>query len=180
MYRRDLSEDQELRILQAARAILAAAYDPMTMQANWPDADQLGPMALDRLMRITRAAVGAAPGGTDEQAALREIAVASTSFRTISDCLGNKRVRMPFSVAVEIGSELRYAAKACDDIAKFVALSNKAFEALEGLVANWPTTDIATKYEPDVHRSVMMKDKAIDEAIAALKEYREVDGAFTW
>ena len=63
---RDLNESNEDRLQQAARALLAAAYDPITMPANWPDIDQLGPMAYERLMRITRLAVDAVPGGRDE------------------------------------------------------------------------------------------------------------------
>ena len=77
MYQRHLNETNEDRLQQAARAILAAVYDPITTQANWPDIDQLSPMAYERLMRITRAAVGAAPGGADEEGALREMALAS-------------------------------------------------------------------------------------------------------
>ena len=57
MYKRDLSESNEDRIEQAARAILAAVYDPISTQANWPDADALGQMAHDRLMKITKLAV---------------------------------------------------------------------------------------------------------------------------
>jgi len=76
-YQRNLHETKDDRLLQAARAILAAVYDPATTQANWPDADQLSPVAFERLMRITRAAVGCAPGGTDEQAAFREMDAAA-------------------------------------------------------------------------------------------------------
>lgn len=70
MYDRDLNEPQNDRMEQAARALLAAAYDPITFPASWPDFDQLGPMARERLMAIVRVAVEAVPGGADDAAAL--------------------------------------------------------------------------------------------------------------
>jgi len=101
------------------------------------------------------------------------------ALRQIEDGLNNKRVQMPFRIADDIGRELRWAHKSASDVAAFVALSNRAFEALEGLLANWPSTDAAGKYVPS-HAPVMMKDKAIDEAVKALAEYRECEGDFTW
>lgn len=57
MYIRNLSEPKDERLEQAARAILAAIYDPLTTQANWGDIHQLNRMSYDRLMRITARAV---------------------------------------------------------------------------------------------------------------------------
>lgn len=88
-------------------------------------------------------------------------------------------VVMPYRVAIELGVELRAARKHADELSKFVAISNKALEALEGLLDNWPTTEIVGKYEPS-HGPVVTKDKAINEAVASLKAYREVCGDFTW
>jgi phage/plasmid primase-like uncharacterized protein len=85
MYDRDLNEPQNDRIEQAARALLAAAYDPITFQANWPDLDQLGPMARERLMEIVRAAVEAVPGGTDEAAALAFLRAVAVNRPSVSN-----------------------------------------------------------------------------------------------
>lgn len=75
----DLNGSREARMMQAASALLVAAYDPITFQANWPtDIGQLGPMARERLVEIVKAAVEAVPGGTDDAAAiafLRAVAV---------------------------------------------------------------------------------------------------------
>lgn len=57
MYIRDLHEPKDERLEQAARAILAAVYDPLTTQANWGDIHQLNRPSYDRLMRITALAV---------------------------------------------------------------------------------------------------------------------------
>ena len=57
MYLRDLNEPKEDRLEQAARAILAAVYDPLTTQANWGDIHQLNRMSYERLMRIAAFAV---------------------------------------------------------------------------------------------------------------------------
>ena len=57
MYLRDLHEPQDERLEQAARAILAAIYDPLTTQAGWGDIDRLNRASYDRLMRITALAV---------------------------------------------------------------------------------------------------------------------------
>lgn len=57
MYIRDLHEPQHERLEQAARAILAAVYDPLTTQANWGDIHQLNDMSFQRLMRIADLAV---------------------------------------------------------------------------------------------------------------------------
>ena len=91
-----------------------------------------------------------------------------------------EQLTMPFNIAVGLGQDFRYAERAAEDLNKFVKLSNSAFEALEGLLANWPTTDAALKYQPDPHRPVLMKDKAIDQAADVLKKYREIEGEFTW
>lgn len=69
-YQRDLSESKEQRREDAARAVLAACYDPITYPANWPDLSQLSPMARERLMRIVDAAIVAAPGGADDAKAI--------------------------------------------------------------------------------------------------------------
>lgn len=57
MYIRDLNEPQHERLEQAARAILAAVYDPLTTQANWGDIHQLNADSFQRLMRIAGIAV---------------------------------------------------------------------------------------------------------------------------
>ena len=57
MYVRDLREEQDERLEQAARAILAAVYHPMTTQSAWPDIHQLNRPSYDRLMRIAAMAV---------------------------------------------------------------------------------------------------------------------------
>jgi hypothetical protein len=57
MYIRNLLEPQDERLEQAARAILAAVYNPLTTQANWGDIDQLNRPSYDRLMRIAALAV---------------------------------------------------------------------------------------------------------------------------
>lgn len=102
------------------------------------------------------------------------------SLTDISDALEGKRVRLPYATALIIGDEIRYARKAADDLSKFVALSNSAFEALEGLLANWPTTEQFLHYEPEAHRPVLMKDKALEQAADALRKYREIEGDFGW
>lgn len=81
---RDLNLPQDQRMRDAAAALLAAAYDPITMQANWPDLDQLGPMATERLMEIVRAAVEAVPGGSDEAAALAFLRAVSANRSTLA------------------------------------------------------------------------------------------------
>lgn len=57
MYIRDLNEPQHERLEQAARAILAAVYDPLTTQASWGDIHQLNDDSFQRLMRIADIAV---------------------------------------------------------------------------------------------------------------------------
>jgi hypothetical protein len=57
MYLRDLNEPNDERLEQAARAILAAVYDPNSTQANWGDIHQLSRLSYDRLMRIAAMAV---------------------------------------------------------------------------------------------------------------------------
>lgn len=52
MYIRNLHEPKDERLEQAARAILAAIYDPLTTQASWGYIHQLNRPAYDRLMRI--------------------------------------------------------------------------------------------------------------------------------
>lgn len=88
-------------------------------------------------------------------------------------------VVMPYRVAIELGDELRAAQKHADELSKFVALSHKAFEALDGLLANWPDTSVVGKYELN-HGPVLLKDKAIDQAVVSLKAYREIEGDFAW
>lgn len=65
MYIRDLHEPQHERLEQAARAILAAVYDPLTTQANWGDIHQLNRMSYDRLLRIAALAVANVRAQTD-------------------------------------------------------------------------------------------------------------------
>lgn len=57
MYVRDLADEKNDRLEQAARALLAAVYDPITTQASWPDIQHLNRMSFDRLMQITALAV---------------------------------------------------------------------------------------------------------------------------
>ena len=65
MYLRDLNEPKDERLEQAARAILAAVYDPLTTQADWGDIHQLNRMSYDRLMRIAAFAVANVRAQTD-------------------------------------------------------------------------------------------------------------------
>lgn len=65
MYIRDLSEPNDERLEQAARALLAAVYDPITTQANWPDVHSLNRPSYDRLMRIAARAVANIRAHTD-------------------------------------------------------------------------------------------------------------------
>ena len=69
-----LADSNEERLERAARALLAAAYDPIKTQANWPDIHQLGPMARERLMGITALAVSIVPAGTDDAYLLTRLA----------------------------------------------------------------------------------------------------------
>ncbi len=65
MYIRDLSEENDDRLEQAARAILAAVYDPLTTQASWADMNQLNRPSFERLMKITALAVANWKAHTD-------------------------------------------------------------------------------------------------------------------
>lgn len=104
----------------------------------------------------------------------------STLLREIEDLMRSKRVKFPYDTAVEIGSKMDAANHFANEIARFVENANRAFEALEGLLANWPTTNAALTYEPEPHRPVLMTDKAIEQAADVLKKYREIEGDFTW
>jgi hypothetical protein len=86
MLKVDLSESGEDRFKQAIDALLAAAYDPITFPASWlTDGNKLSPMAYDRLYAITKAAIAAVPGGSDEAAALAFLSAASIKRSTISN-----------------------------------------------------------------------------------------------
>ena len=79
MLKVDLSETKEDRMRQAAEALMAAVYDPITFPASWATSlDQLAPMAVDRLMSIVRVAVEAVPGGRDEAGAIAWLKAVST------------------------------------------------------------------------------------------------------
>lgn len=81
----DLSESGEDRFKQAVDALLAAAYDPITFPANWlTDSNKLSPMAYDRLYAITKAAIEAVPGGSDEAAALAFLNAVSVNRSTLA------------------------------------------------------------------------------------------------
>jgi hypothetical protein len=88
-------------------------------------------------------------------------------------------VTMPYRMAIDLSVDMRAAQKHAEALSTFVTLSNKAFEAMEGLLANWPDTSVVGKYEPG-STAVLMKDQAIEQAAAALKAYRDVAGDFTW
>lgn len=82
----DLNGTREARMMQAASALLVAAYDPVTFPANWPtDIGQLGPMARERLVEIVKAAVEAVPGGSDEAAALSFLKAVAVNRSQISN-----------------------------------------------------------------------------------------------
>jgi hypothetical protein len=81
----DLHESAEERMEQVAEALLAAAYDPITCQANWPRFHQLGPMARERLLRIARHAVNAAPGGSDDAKAIAWMDAVSNNLIDLAD-----------------------------------------------------------------------------------------------
>lgn len=72
MYIRNLHEPKDERLEQAARAILAAVYDPLTTQANWGDIHQLNRPSYDRLMRIAATAVANWKSHTDPGVVLAE------------------------------------------------------------------------------------------------------------
>ena len=103
-----------------------------------------------------------------------------TALQNIELSLKNRRVRMPYSFAVDIAKDLEDATVQADRLAKFAELSVQAFDALEGLLANWPTTEAATLYEPQGGETVLMKDEALKGAAAALKQYRERQCDFVW
>lgn len=80
----NLNGSREARMMQAASALLVAAYDPITFPANWAtDIGQLSPMARERLVDIVKAAVEAVPGGTDEAAALAFLKAVSVNRSTL-------------------------------------------------------------------------------------------------
>lgn len=75
----NLAEDKADRMRQAAEALMAAVYDPITFPASWATSfDQLAPMAQERLMAIVEAAVDATPGGRDDAAAIEWLKAVST------------------------------------------------------------------------------------------------------
>ncbi len=75
---------------------------------------------------------------------------------------GDERVvSIPFKVAVDVDDYLKDAEVQAERLAKFAELSVKAFEALEGLLANWPTTEAVTLYAPLDGVPVLMKDAAL-------------------
>jgi hypothetical protein len=89
-------------------------------------------------------------------------------------------VSIPFKAAVDVDDYLKDAEIQAERLAQFVELSVKAFEALEGLLANWPTTEAAILYEPHENRPTLMKEAALKQAVEALKKYGERDVDFTW
>lgn len=94
--------------------------------------------------------------------------------------LKDERVRMPYGIAVGVAKDLEDATVQAERLAKFAELSVRAFAALEGLLANWPTTEAATLYEPRDGETVLMKDEALKRAAAILKQYRERPCDFVW
>lgn len=103
-----------------------------------------------------------------------------TALRGIEQSLKNDCVRMPYAIAVDVAKDLEDAIFQADRLAAFAALSVQAFEALEGLLANWPTTEAAALYEPRDGETVLMKDEALKRAAAALKQYRKRQCDFVW
>ena len=86
MLKVDLNESGEDRFRQAIDALLAAAYDPITFPASWlTDSNKLSPMAYDRLYAITKAAIEAVPGGSDEAAAVAFLNAVSANRSKISN-----------------------------------------------------------------------------------------------
>jgi len=51
-FKRDLLLSKEQRMTDAAEALMAACYDPLTFPGNWGGYNDLGPMSADRVMKI--------------------------------------------------------------------------------------------------------------------------------
>lgn len=96
----------------------------------------------------------------------------------IESALMREDVSLPFDASRDISDELRIAEQIANELVEFVSLSNQAMEALEGLAAAWPETEIVGKLEPE-NKPVLSKEKAIDQAAAVLIKYREISGDFT-
>lgn len=102
------------------------------------------------------------------------------ALRNIDSALRHEDVRMPYVVAADLVRDLKDAEAMTERLSAFAELSVKAFEALEGLLANWPTTDAVGHYTPDPHATVLMKDEALKRAAEALAKYRDRQSDFVW
>ncbi len=51
-FKRNLLLPKDQRLMDAAEALMAACYDPLTFPGNWSAYKDLGPMAADRVMKI--------------------------------------------------------------------------------------------------------------------------------
>lgn len=75
------------------------------------------------------------------------------------------RVIMPYDVAVEIETTLRAVMKMAIDLQEEHQEEVRGLtEVIEGLVANWPDTEVIEVYKPSATRPVLMKDEALKRA----------------
>ena len=102
-----------------------------------------------------------------------------TALNNIGAALRGEGVTMPYSVAVGIDGDLEDAIVQAARLSKFAFAMADAMDAVEGLLANWPTTDVVGLYEPS-GQPVLMTDAALRKAADALKRYQEIGADFAW
>lgn len=87
--------------------------------------------------------------------------------REISD------VMMPFNVAVQVGMHLHSIRHQVSYMKDDRRNLENMIEIVEGLLSNWPSTEIVEFYNPDHNRPALIKKEALKRASEALKRYHD-------
>ena len=96
---------------------------------------------------------------------LNTIGVLVRCVEEIEEALEHESVVMSYSTASHLRGHIRALQKLVDELEQETTESRgKLVEIIEGLLANWPHTEIRAYYKPNAARAVLTGDEALMRA----------------